>query len=50
MKEQVLDIPSQEVITKDNAMVRVDGVAFYQVLTPRSRRTRSPTWNTPSST
>ncbi len=32
MKEQVLDIPSQEVITKDNAMVRVDGVAFYQVL------------------
>jgi regulator of protease activity HflC (stomatin/prohibitin superfamily) len=32
MKEQVLDIPGQEVITKDNAMVRVDGVAFYQVL------------------
>ncbi|MFO1172839.1 MAG: SPFH domain-containing protein [Hyphomicrobiaceae bacterium] len=32
MKEQVMDIPSQEVITRDNAMVRVDGVAFYQVL------------------
>lgn len=29
--EQVLDVPSQEVITKDNAMVRVDGVVFYQV-------------------
>ncbi|MEZ5924641.1 MAG: SPFH domain-containing protein [Hyphomicrobiaceae bacterium] len=32
MKEQVMDIPSQEVITRDNAMVRVDGVAFFQVL------------------
>ena len=32
MKEQVIDIPSQDVITRDNAMVRVDGVAFFQVL------------------
>jgi regulator of protease activity HflC (stomatin/prohibitin superfamily) len=32
MMEQVVEVPSQEVITKDNAMVRVDGVAFYQVL------------------
>ncbi|MCB1519251.1 MAG: SPFH/Band 7/PHB domain protein [Hyphomicrobiaceae bacterium] len=32
MKEQVLDIPSQDVITRDNAMVRVDGVTFYQIL------------------
>lgn len=30
--EQVLDVPTQEVITKDNAMVSVDGVTFYQVL------------------
>jgi regulator of protease activity HflC (stomatin/prohibitin superfamily) len=32
MMEQVIEVPSQEVITKDNAMVRVDGVAFFQVL------------------
>jgi regulator of protease activity HflC (stomatin/prohibitin superfamily) len=32
MKEQVIDIPSQDIITKDNAMVTVDGVNFYQVL------------------
>ncbi|MEZ5842721.1 MAG: SPFH domain-containing protein [Hyphomicrobiaceae bacterium] len=32
MKEQVIDIPSQDVITRDNAMVRVDGVTFFQIL------------------
>ena len=32
MMEQVLDVPSQEVITKDNALVRADGVVFFQVL------------------
>ncbi|MEM8496482.1 MAG: SPFH domain-containing protein [Pseudomonadota bacterium] len=32
MMEQVMDVPSQEVITRDNAMVTVDGVVFYQVL------------------
>ena len=32
MKEQVIDIPSQDIITRDNAMVRVDGVAFFQIL------------------
>lgn len=32
MMEQVLDVPSQEVITKDNASITADGVTFYQVL------------------
>jgi regulator of protease activity HflC (stomatin/prohibitin superfamily) len=33
--EQVIDVPSQEIITKDNASVKVDGVAFFQVLDAR---------------
>ena len=32
MMEQVLDVPTQEVITKDNATVSADGVTFYQVM------------------
>jgi regulator of protease activity HflC (stomatin/prohibitin superfamily) len=32
MRETVLDVPSQEVITRDNAMVRADGVVFFQVV------------------
>ena len=32
MMETVLDVPSQEVITRDNATVTANGVTFYQVL------------------
>lgn len=32
MMEQVVDVPQQEIITRDNAMISVDGVVFFQVL------------------
>jgi len=32
MRETVLDVPSQDIITQDNAVVRVDGVVFFQVV------------------
>jgi regulator of protease activity HflC (stomatin/prohibitin superfamily) len=32
MKEQVLDVPAQEVISSDNATVTVNGVVFFQVM------------------
>src|SRR3977135_3333180 len=32
MMEQAIDIPQQDVITKDNATVTVDGLAFFQVI------------------
>ncbi len=49
MMEQVLEIPAQEAITKDNALVRVDGVAYFQVVEPGLAwpPTRSTAWNTP---
>ncbi len=34
LKEIVLDVPSQIVITRDNTMVTADGVVYYQVINP----------------
>ncbi|MCU0849069.1 MAG: SPFH/Band 7/PHB domain protein [Spirochaetes bacterium] len=34
VREQVLDLPSQGIITEDNAAVEVDGVVFYKILDP----------------
>ena len=34
MRETVVDVPSQSVITKDNAAVTADGVLYFQVLDP----------------
>ena len=36
MMERVYEVPSQEIITKDNAMVMTDGVAYFQVLNAAS--------------
>lgn len=32
MMETVIEVPSQDIITRDNAMVRVDGIVFFQVM------------------
>ena len=37
MMERVLEVPSQDVITKDNAVVRVDGVIFFQAYLMRRK-------------
>ena len=34
LKEQVMDIPKQDVITKDNVVVEVDAICYYQIIDP----------------
>ena len=35
LKEQVLDFPKQDVITKDNVVVEVDAICYYQIIEPQ---------------
>src|SRR5687767_15683031 len=35
MREQVVDVPPQEVITKDNVVVSVDAVVYYEPTDPQ---------------
>jgi regulator of protease activity HflC (stomatin/prohibitin superfamily) len=35
MREQVIDVPPQEIITEDNVVVTLDAVIYYQVIDPR---------------
>jgi regulator of protease activity HflC (stomatin/prohibitin superfamily) len=34
MREQVIDVPPQEIITEDNVVVTIDAVVYYQMIDP----------------
>ena len=48
MMEQVLDVPHQEVITRDNATVTANGVTFYQILDAAAAAYEVRSWKWPS--
>jgi len=35
MREQVIDVPPQEIITEDNVVVTIDAVVYYQIMYPK---------------
>ncbi len=35
MREQVIDVPPQEIITEDNVVVNVDAIVYYQITDPK---------------
>ena len=50
MREQVVDVPPQEVITSDNVVVSVDAVVYYEPVDRNGSSITSPTfcWQSPS--
>ncbi len=47
LKEQAVDVPPQQCITKDNIAVEVDGILYMQVVDPRKPPTESITTSSP---
>jgi len=45
MREQVIDVPPQEIITEDNVVVTIDAVVYYQIMDPKRASDHPPQHN-----